>query len=354
MRKPTLLIPAAMMAFAAFPAATQEVPRVLFCQGQCFSVAQNGDRVPVTKGTELAPGLRLETGPNSYAQVRFGPDNACGIGENARVRFESRGGDRDVVVLDQGRIRMIGGELIGRPVTKPVELRTTEGTIVLRSADIEVKTLPKGVDVPPMLVKLNVGDARIGGLPVTKDVVQGIVGGKVLDRAIPIGDIALAPREPAPSGPGGVAGREVQPPLLALPVVNLPVLEPKPVAGPVLLSPAIVAPTLVGFTKPTTTTTATALTGPVASTSLSFSQPVLSPTIVKTPVIASDLILAQPVTTSTGTTSLTEIAKTIQATPTPTVTQTAPLQQTFTIQSPTITDPTKTNTSILSPTFLQR
>lgn len=350
MRKSTLLIPAAMIAFAAFPAAAQEVPRVLFCQGQCFGVAQNGDRVPVTKGTELAPGLRLETGRNSYAQVKFGPDNACGIGENARVRFES--GERDVVVLDQGRIRMIGGELIGRPATKPVELRTTEGTIVLRSADIEVKTLPKSVNAQPMLVKLNVGDAHIGGLPVSKDVVQGIVGGKVLDRVIPIGDIALAPREPTPSGPGGVAGREVKPPLLALPVVNLPVFEPKPVAGPVLLSPAIVAPTLVGFTKPTTST----LTGPVATTSLTVVQPAITPTlVVAQPILpASSLVLAQPVTTSTGTTSLTEIAKTIQATPTPTATQTAPLQQTFTIQSPTITDPNKTNTSILSPTYLKR
>jgi hypothetical protein len=268
---PTVLIPIAMLSFA-FQATAQEMPRLLFCTGQCFGVDKNGDRIPVTKGTELAPGLRLETGPNSYAQVKFGPDNACGIGENARVRFESRPGERDVVFLDQGRIRMIGGELIGRPGTPPVELRTVEGTIVLRSADIEVKTLPKSVDAQPALtlVKLNVGDARLGDLPVSRDGVQGIAGGKILDRAIPIGDIALPTlvREPAPSGPGGVTERAERPPFLTLPVVGLPVAELKPITEAVLLSPAIVSQTLPVLTTSTTTT----FSGQLSTTSYNFTR----------------------------------------------------------------------------------
>lgn len=334
MRKRTALLPITMLMLAAFPASAQDVtlPRVLFCMGQCFGVAKNGERIPVTKGTELAPGLKLETGPNSYLQVKFGPDNAGGIGENARVRFESRPGERDVVFLDQGRIRMIGGELIGRPGTPPVELRTVEGTIVLRSADIEVKTLSKTVDAQPAptLVKLNVGDARLGDLPVSRDVVQGIADGKILDRVIPIGDIALpTPREPAPSGPGGLAGREVQ--LLALPVLKLPVAELKPITGPVLLSPAIVAPTLVGFTQPTTTTST--LSGQLSTSTLTYTQPVIT---------ASTLITAQPIATSTGTTSLDKIATNIQTSPTTTTTTTTdPLKTTVTLQpillSPTLT-----------------
>lgn len=332
MRMPTVLIPIAMLSLA-FPATAQEMPRLLFCMGQCFGVAKNGDRIPVTKGTELAPGLGLETGPNSYAQVKFGPDNAGGIGENARVRFESRPGERDVVFLDQGRIRMIGGELIGRPGTPPVELRTVEGTIVLRSADIEVKTLPKTVDAQPALtlVKLNVGDARLGDLPVSRDVVQGIVGGKILDRVIPIGDIALPTpvREPAPSGPGGVADRPVSPPLLALPVVNLPVVELKPIVGPVLLSPAIVSPTLVGFTQPTTTTST--LSGQLSTSTLTYTQPVIT---------ASTLITAQPIATSTGTTSLDKIGTNIQTSPT-TTTTTNPLKTSVTLQ-PILLSPTFT------------
>src|SRR5512134_218657 len=122
MRKSTALIPLALLTIAAFPAAAQEMPRVLFCMGQCFGVDDAGNRVPVNKGTRLAPGLRLETGPDSYAQVKLGADTACGIGERSRVRFDHRALDRDVVILDQGRIRLIGGEAIGRPGLRPVEL----------------------------------------------------------------------------------------------------------------------------------------------------------------------------------------------------------------------------------------
>ena len=180
MRKSTALIPLALLAIAAFPVAAQEMPRVLFCMGQCFGVDEAGQRVPVTKGTRLAPGLRLETGPDSYAQVKIGADTACGIGERSRVRFDHRVLDRDVVILDEGRIRLIGGEAIGRPGLRPVELQTADGKFDLRSADIEVKTLPKTADAPqaPTLVKLNVGEARLGDIPMTKEAVQGVVGGQ--------------------------------------------------------------------------------------------------------------------------------------------------------------------------------
>jgi hypothetical protein len=324
MRKPLVLIPLAIIHLAALPAAAQEAPRVLFCMGQCFGVDKNGARIPVTKGTELAPGLRLETGPGSYAQVKLGPDNACGIGENARVRFDRSVKDRDVVILDQGRIRVIGGELLGHPVARPVELRTTEGPILLRSADIEVKAVSRSADTPPAptLVKLNVGDARIGELPVSRDAVQGIVGGKILERTIPIGDIALPrpPREPASPGPGGTA---VRPPLLTLPVINLPVAEVKPIAAPVALAPAIMAPTLAG------TTTGTNLS-PTNSLTVTLSP--IAP-IATAPVVPStDLLFAQPITTSLGPKTLTEIAKQVQTSTTSTL-----LNDNLTIQAPTST-----------------
>ena len=343
MRKMTALLPLALLTLAAFPAAAQDMPRVLFCMGQCFGVDEAGTRVPVTKGTQLAPGLRLETGPDSYAQVKIGPDTACGIGESARVRFDRRNLDRDVVILDQGRIRMVGGEAIGRPATRPVELHTTEGNFVLRSADIEVKMLPKTGDALPAqtLVKLNVGEARLGDLQVTKDAVQGIVGGKILDKVIPIGDIALPTprRDPAPAGPGGVSGQPVRPPLVALPVINLPATEPRPFTTPIAVSPAIVSPELIWSTLPTLTTMRVMAPPP--------------PPVVP----ASDLILAQPIELSIGTTSLNTIAKSIQnievsRTPTTststtqTTTLAAPLTTTLTLQQSTLSTGT---TSILSP-----
>ena len=356
MRNPIALLPLAVLTLAALPAAAQDVPpRVLFCMGQCFGVDEKGTRVPVTKGTQLAPGQRLETGPDSYAQIKLGPDTVCGIGERARVRFDLRVRDRDVVILDEGRIRVIGGEAIGRPATRPVELQTVEGNFLLRSADIEVKTLPKTGDTmsAPTLVKLNIGEARLGDLPMTKDAVQGIVGGKVLDRAIPIGDIALTTprRDPAPAAPGGVSGQLARPPLASLPVMNLPATEPRPFTIQIPLSSAIVSPEFSGTTQ---LTPGQAVSGTDFMSHTMVFQPATNSQIAKAPVVpASTLILAYPITTPTGTTSLNDIATKLQTSATTSTTTTmttlsAPLTTTMTLQQPAITS-TSTPTSILSP-----
>ncbi len=344
MRKPSALLPLALLMLATFPVAAQDLPRMLFCMGQCYGVQENGDRIPVTKGTRLAPGLRLETGPNSYAQFKLGPDTAFGIGENTRVRFDRRISDRDVVILDQGRIRVVGGEAIGRPATRPLELHTIEGNFVLRSADIEVKTLPRTGDglQAPTLVKLNVGDARMGDLQLTKESVQGFVGGKVLDKAIPIGDIALPTprRDPAPAGPGGVSGQPVRPPLVSLPIIDLPATEPRPFTTPIAVSPAIVSPQLIGTTQPTTSQI---LSGTLAVSPTLVYQPVMLSPIYTAPIVpASTLILAQPILTTTGTTSLNTISKTIQTTPTSTTTFSAPSTTTLTLLQPATTTTTTT------------
>jgi len=344
MRKSTALLPIALLTLAAFPAIAQEVPRVLFCMGQCYGIDDKGDRIPVTKGTQLAPGLRLETGPNSYMQVKLGRDAAFGMGEGARVRFDPRVIDRDVVILDQGRVRLVDGEAIGRPATRPVELRTAEGNFVLRNADIEVKALPKSGDATPALtlVKLNIGDARLGGQPVTTDAVHGIVGGKILDRVIPIGDIAMpAPRrDPAPAGPDAATGRFASPPIAALPVIDLPVTETKPLVTPIAVSPAIVSPET---TRQTQLAPSQTLSGTVAVSPTLVYQPVMMPIYTAPVVTASTLIMAYPITTSTGTTSLDIISK--ETLLSPTIAPTTSLTQTITFQQPTTTTTTTTSTT---------
>lgn len=342
MRKSTALLPIALLTLAALPAVAQEVPRVLFCMGQCYGVGDQGDRITVTKGTQLAPGLRLETGPNSYMQVKLGRDAAFGMGESARVRFDPRVVNRDVVILDQGRVRMVDGGAIGRPATRPVELRTAEGNFVLRNADIEVKTLPKTGDVTPAptLVKLNLGDARLGDLPVTRDAVYGIVGGKIIDRVIPIGDIALPAlrRDPAPAGPVAATGRFASPPIVALPVIDLPATDPRSFVAPITVSPAIVSPETSRLTRTEPTLSGTLTVNPTL-----VYQPVVMPLIYTAPIVtASTLIMAYPITTTAGTTSLDIISKETQLSPKTVLT--APTTQTFTLQQPTTTTTTTTTT----------
>jgi hypothetical protein len=356
MRKSTALIPLALLTIAAFPVAAQEMPRVLFCMGQCLGVDEAGTRVPLNKGSRLAPGQRLETGPDSYAQVKLGADTACGIGERSRVRFDHRVRDRDVVILDQGRIRLIGGEAIGRPGLRPVELHTTDGKFDLRSADIEVKTLPKTADAPQgsTLVKLNIGEARLGDLPVSKDAVQGVVGGKILDRTIAIGEIALPTprREAAPAKTGEATTPAVRESFVALPVVNLPATEFKPIAEPVKVSTAIMSTELLNskvlIDSPTLSKT--------AMSTLLVSDPAQTIKPYVPPVDSSMLVKAYPISTPTGSTSLNTISKQLQdvqkttslSTSTSTTTITAPLAQQEIFKAPTQT------TTLTSPIFSPR
>ena len=308
MRKSTALIPLAFLTIAAFPVAAQEMPRVLFCMGQCFGVDDAGQRVPVTKGTRLAPGLRLETGPDSYAQVKIGPDTACGIGERSRVRFDHRVLDRDVVILDQGRIRLIGGDAIGRPSLRPVELHTVDGKFDLKSADIEVKTLPKTAEAPqaPTLVKLNVGEARLGDIALSKESVQGITGGKFIDRTILIGEIALPTprREATPVKPGDSTTPAVRQPFVSLPVANLAMTEFKPLAEPVKISTAIISPNSLRIESPTLSNT--------AMSTLLVSDPAQSIKAYEPAVNSAMLVNAYPIETPTGSTSLNTISKQLQ------------------------------------------
>jgi hypothetical protein len=326
MRHSTTLISIALLSLAQ-PALSQEQPRVLFCMGQCFGIDKAGERIPLTKGTALAPGLRLETGPDSYLQVKLGSDAAFGMGERARVRLESVGVERAALALDQGRVRVLDGEAIGKPTTRRVELQTSEGNIVLRGADIEVKAPPTGGAAPaPTLVKLNVGNARLGELPVTKDVVHGIVGGKIA-REMPMSDIVLRPRGDSPS---------TAPSRLAVP--NLPV------TGLTVTNTSLTTAILPTRSITTLDPTLTAIKD--LST---LSTTVVSTTQLKPPVVAGTLQLTAPLQTTTGDTiTLKQISTTLEATKTTSLTSTTSTT-TSTVLLPTIKTDQTLATTTLSP-----
>jgi hypothetical protein len=249
MRASLVLLPIALT-LASMPVVAQEAPRVIFCTGSCFAVDQAGARTPAPKGTMLREGQRLETGPGAYAQLKLGPDAALGVSERAQVRFDQRSvRDRDLVMLDQGRIRMVSGEAIGKAATRALELRTQDGTFALRGADIEVRRLQAtaGAASGLTVVKVNAGDARLlnpqGGIVITKDAVQGVTAGKIVtDKSISVADVA-----PAPSRPGVAVTTAVVAPIQTVPVSNMPVAPLAPVLRPELIA----APSLPGVpTRP--------------------------------------------------------------------------------------------------------
>ena len=247
MRAPLLLLPIAFAALASTPVVGQEAPRVIFCAGECFTVDAAGIRTPAPKGTTLGEGQRLETGAGAYAQLKLGQDAALGVGERAQVRFDQRSvRDRDLVMLDQGRIRMVGGEAIGKAATRALELRTPDGTFALRGPDIEMRTSQVTGRPGLTVVKVNAGDARLlnpqGGIVISKAGVQGVTAGKIVtDRPISVADVALQqPRRGVAATTTAVAS------IQAAPVSNLPVAAPppgltvRPDAGPVISLPGVV------------------------------------------------------------------------------------------------------------------
>jgi hypothetical protein len=321
MRAPFLLLPIALT-LASMPVVAQEAPRVIFCAGSCFAVDQNGVRTPAPKGTELRPDQRLETGPGGYAQVKLSQETAFAVAERAQVRFDQKSvRDRDVVILDQGRIRVVGGEAIGKPEKRAVELRTPDGAFALRGADIEAKRQPlaTATDASFTVVKLNAGAARLlnpeGGVAIAKDAVQGFTAGKVVtNRPVSVNDIALtrigvgatAPAAPVPS------------PVRDLPVLSVPptILQPAPALTLIPLNPTITAftsPTLVSTTpvssadKLLTTTYVDSTTG----TTSTLTNLLTSPTLTST---TSSTSTTSTLSATTGTISLTPITTTTSPT----------------------------------------
>lgn len=226
-----------VLALAAVPLVGQAEPKVLFCQGECFAVTDTGERRPAPKGTALRPGERFETGPNTYAQVRVGPDADVGLGESGRLRIDQTTfKDRDVLILDQGRMRAVSGEAVGKPAAKPIELRTTDGIFAIRNADVEAKKLDNVAGAPGLTyVKPNAGNvALITGSSQTalgNQAVQGVSTGKVVTgQSFNVGEVAL-PARAVPAGSGGpaTAGPRAA---VNVPVANLPALPPPVASGP--------------------------------------------------------------------------------------------------------------------------
>jgi hypothetical protein len=302
-----------------------------------MAVDAKGMRTPVSKGSRLLPGQRLQTGPGGYAQVKLNDAAAVGVGEQASIRF-----DRNAVVLDQGRVRMVGGEAFGKPITQPIELRTTDGTVVLRGADIEAKKAALGV-ATPTLVKVNAGDARLGSgateIQLPTQGVQGISVGRLAGAPVPITDLLPPTRAmngAAPRGPINIAAAPLD--LPGLPVLRTdrltPVLEMPTRPIPILTAP-VKPPLLQGERFITRKFT-------VGDRETNLAE------LIKDPTILTNSTLTAPTTTSTTSLTTTLDSSTLLQSPTYTL-QIAPTLSTTT--STTSLQTTTTTTTTLSPTY---
>jgi hypothetical protein len=346
-------MPLSLALLASFPALAQDAPKVIFCSGPCFAVDANGIRTPAPKGTELRPDQRLETGPGAYAQVKLGPDAAMALGDGARVRFDQKNfRDRLIVSLDVGRVRMIGGEAIGKPMTRPVELHTADGSFALRNADIEVKK--SGTE---LLMKVNAGDARLHSgkteVLVPKQGIQGFTAGKTITRTIAPTEIALTPP------PTRAATRSpILQPVATIPLPNVAIATP--IRGDLALAPVVQPlPRTVTGVQPGSIALETPLKRPITKGDLVPTTRIITPTgdvvplttyVLTDPVLTSSTTLVKSVelidtSTTLSTSSLTSIKLTTATAPTTDTTLTTTL-----ITSPTLLTTTTTTTTLTSTT----
>jgi hypothetical protein len=347
MRAIELRISAAFALFAPLPVLAQvaiapiDLPKVIFCSGQCFAVDDKGVRTPVTKGTLLREGQRLETGPGAYAQLKVGQAAELAVSERGRVSFDQKSvGGRDLVVLDQGRIRMIAGDAMGKTATRALELRTADGTFALKGADVEVKKL--GTTASNLtFVKVNNGNASLrsgqGEITIPKEAVQGVTGGKVVaDRTFSLNEVALPPTQgtkPA-IGPGSTL-----------------TISPAPVAG-VTRTPF---PIVVGPVA--TTSTLVEIQGKIIGACLTcqvLPPPTIPNPVLKTGTVTSSTTTSQPaLTTETLNTTLNVIlAPTTTFTTTTTSPTTTTITSTSTLSTSTLSTSTLSTSTCLTCTSL--
>jgi hypothetical protein len=276
---------AASLAAFSLPTLAQDAPRVLFCSGPCFAVDAAGTRTPVTKGSPIAPGQRLETGPGAYLQVKA-DRVGLGLGENTRLRF-----DRGTLVLDEGRMRAVTG--IGTGVVRPPQIRTPDGDLALGAGDIEIKK----TTAPGTLVKVNAGDAVLrstaGEFKLPNEGVQSLQGGRFV-LAPPTRSQELVVAAPRRDLPGTQTPRTpLATPIPIGPIAGLPPrLSPLslPPPPPPSLPPLVTRVMNTSLTDPTTGTTAT-LTDFVRTTALA------PPTTTVTTLTTTKVIA--PITTTT-------------------------------------------------------
>jgi hypothetical protein len=219
MHTPFPLLPLILALAAPLAATAQDNPRVLFCSGGCFAVDAKGVRTPAPKGTPLQPGQHLETAAGGYAQVKMSPSTAIGVSASSSVVVTPTS-----IVLNEGRVRVVGGEAFGKLAPSAVLARTNDSTLTLRNADVELKT--GSGPAAPTLVKLNAGDARIGDTILNKEIVQRVSGNKIIEGTVPVTEIAP---------PTKVVAADRQP-VSPLPTreLPLPAITPSPKLSPSL------------------------------------------------------------------------------------------------------------------------
>lgn len=293
MRTP-LIFATCLTALAAGIAQAAPVGTLLFAQDGVQIINPQGQARPARQGDMLEPGERLITPDNAASQIRLLDGSLVGVRPGSELTVNlpetAAGVAQQVISLLSGKVRVIGGELIGgKPA--PVMLNAGESHLQLKGADLEASVVPKAKSQPDggvnsgsyarLLVgtaQLNVGAAAVPLAP--REINFVAAGALPVLAAISPGALFSDPR----TMPGGVAGSALRtaatpdapaakPPTLTLDPKVASIGDPSRFAA---LSPTRSTLTSVAPPPPATLVPNTALIGPV-TTKLPSLQPSIQP-----------------------------------------------------------------------------
>lgn len=135
------------LGFALSAAVAQEGATVLFSQSGVQIVDAAGRARPAQKGERLQTGERLVTPANGISQIRLPDGSLVGLRPASELAFNMAppaDGSAPSLSLQQGAVRVIGGELMNRRQGPDILLKTPQSAVELRGADIEAAVVKGG------------------------------------------------------------------------------------------------------------------------------------------------------------------------------------------------------------------
>jgi hypothetical protein len=332
----TTLSTAMLAIYGVSAFAAGEAAQVIFTNDKLTVIDAKGIERAVKQGDFIQPGERVVTSQGVMGQIRLPDGTLLGARPGTDIKLESFLGaiDKNVLVLNEGNVRVINLESARGPKPLPVDIVSPNSTMRLSAGDGET-------------IHVKLGDSRNVD-PGTYNRLQ--IGVAALSN--PTGNLALSPLQSSFVPKTGVA-----PTVITAFPINLvrTTLTPLLTTTRLTTTSPLTLPTLSTFSTqlivPTTTTASTGGTTTLSSNLISSTS--LTTNIAKDISLATTSLASPTFTTATNTVVATNTLTTTKTTTTlatlsPTISPT--ISPTFTAFAPTTTIVKAPTTTYIAPT----
>lgn len=327
--------------------AAGEAAQVIFTNDKLIVIDAKGIERAVKQGDFIQPGERVVTSPGVIGQIRLPDGTLLGARPGTDIKLESFLGaiDKNVLVLNEGNVRVINLESSRGPKPLPVDIVSPNSTMKLSGGDGET-------------IHVKVGDRRNADPGTYTRLQMGVAS-----LSNPTGNLKLSPLQSsfvpkvgvAPTViaafPISLAGAAI-PPVLTTTTTKLATTTSLALPSLSTFSTQLIAPTTTTGSTSTTSTnllSSTTLAATISKDINLATTSLASPTMTTTTTTSSNLLATNTLTTTKATSTITPSSPTLSTAISPTFTAIAPITTTY-VKPPTTTyiAPTTTTLKILS------